>query len=45
MSIGKSFQSIGAMIEKALKLYVFKLLGLITRHHLSEDERRYLAGS
>ena len=29
MSIGKSFQSIGAMIEKALKLYVFKLFSLV----------------
>ena len=43
--IGKSFQSIGAMTEKALKPYVFKLYGLITRRHLSDDERRYLAGS
>ena len=43
MSIGKSFQSIGAMTEKALKPYVFihviGLYGLITRRHLSEDER------
>ena len=38
MSIGKSFQSIGAITEKALKPYVFKLLGLIARRHLSEDE-------
>ena len=28
MSIGKSFQSIGAMTEKALKPYAFKLKGL-----------------
>ena len=45
MSMGKSFQSIGAMTEKALNPYVFKLEGLITRRHLSEDERSYLAGS
>ena len=32
------------MTEKALKPYVFKLQGLITRGHLSEDDRRYLAG-
>ena len=45
MSIGKSFQSIGAMTEKALNPYVFKLQRLITRRHLSEDDRRYLAVS
>ena len=33
MSIGRSSQSIGALTEKALKSYVFKLLGLIARHH------------